>query len=109
MEQSSPARVQADPDEMEDEEEEEDPLLTFRHIRTVSVILPSGDRVRRKVSLMSTHNENPFEHDERRPLLDTSRSGTITAYSSMPGSAIDTEIPPWEPTQFDKFKSWLQS
>ena len=106
MEPSSPARVEADPDE--EEEAEEDPLLTFRHIRTASVILPSGDRVRRKVSLLSTYNESPFEDDERRPLLDT-RSGTNTAYSSMPGSAIDREIAPWERTRFDIFKSCLHS
>lgn len=107
MESSSPARVRNDPDEVV-EELEEDPLLTFRHIRTASVILPSGDRVRRKVSLMSTYDESPFEDDEREPLLDT-RNGTTTAYFSMPRNVVDREMSLWEPTHFDQFKSFFQS
>ena len=106
MSSSSPSCVE---DVAEDAHEtEEDPLLSFRHIRTASVILPSGDRVRRKVSLMSTYDENPFEDDERQPLLDT-RSGEHTACSSIPGTAIDREISPWEPSRFDKMKSFLRS
>ena len=106
MESTSPSRVEDGPEELE--EEEEDPHLTFRHIRTASVILESGDRVRRKISLLSQYEESPFENDEHRPLLDT-RSGTTTAYSSMPGSVVDREILPWERTRLDKFKSWLRS
>ena len=106
MSSSSPSRVE---DVAEDAHEtEEDPLLSFRHIRTASVILPSGDRVRRKVSLMLTYDENPFEDDERQPLLDT-RSGENTACSFIPGTGIDREISPWEPSRFDKMKSFLRS
>jgi hypothetical protein len=103
---SSPERVDSDTEE----ENEIDPLLQFLHVRTASVILPSGDRVRRQVSLQSIYDDNPFENNERTPLLDTRNiPPTGTGYSSVAPSSIEREIPPWEKARFDKFKIWLHS
>jgi hypothetical protein len=94
----------------DDSDDEIDPLLTFLHVRTASVILPSGDRVRRQVSLQSIYDDNPFENSERTPLLDTRNiPTTCTGYSSVVPSPTDREVPPWERTRFDKFKTWVQS
>jgi hypothetical protein len=90
------------------EAEYEDPLLTFHHVRTASVILPSGARVRRKISLMSTYDENPFEEDDDTPLLDP--GGTAgSSYSSIIPTLVDRDIQPWEVTRYDKFQIWLHS
>lgn len=54
-----------------EEEEEFDEVNgnRFHHVRTASVILPSGDRVRRKVSLMSVFDGSPIDEDEQSPLF----------------------------------------
>ena len=88
--------------------EYEDSLLTFYHVRTASVIIPSGARVRRKISLMSTYDENPFEEDDHIPLLDPG-STAGSSYSSIVPTLVDRDIQPWEITRYDKFKIWLQS
>ena len=99
------------PERVDDESDDEiDPLLTFLHVRTASVILPSGDRVRRQVSLQSIYDDNPFENNEQTPLLDSRNIPTTgTGYSSVVPSPIDRGLLPWERTKFDKFKTWLQS
>ena len=95
----------------EGEEGEHVSLFSIHHIRTASVILRSGDRVRRKVSLLSIFDENPFEEDDndRAALLDP-RATAGTSYSSIAPSLVDREFQLWEkPTCVDKFKLWLQS
>lgn len=95
-------------DKINAEDEAEENVFFFRHVRTASVILPSGDRVRRKVSLMSTYDENPFEDDEQTALIDSGGTeGTI--YSSIEPSLADRSIQPWEVYRYDKFKNWLHS
>ena len=95
----------------EEEEAEDDILFPFYHVRTASVILPSGDRVRRKVSLMSIYDENPFEEDANdRTALSDPRGTVGTTYSSIAPSLVDRQVQIWEkPSRVDKFTLWLQS
>lgn len=90
------------------EDEEEDPLLTFRHVRSASVILPSGDRVRRKVSLLSICDESPFE-DEQSPLLGNGISNTPGGYSSVHLSPSNRDLPSWHKSRLDRIKDALRS
>jgi hypothetical protein len=95
----------------EEEEGEYDSLFSIHHVRTASVILRSGDRVRRKVSLLSIYDENPFEEDDndRAALLDPSATAG-TSYSSIAPCLVDRQFQLWEtPSCVDKFKLWLQS
>ena len=86
--------------------------LAYHRIRTASVILPSGDRVRRKVSLASIDDETPFEDDDQTPLLSTNIAG-VSGCSSITPSSISRDIPqdavPWEPSRLDQFKTLLHS
>lgn len=88
---------------------EEDPLLPCHHVRTASVILRSGDRVRRKVSLMSIFDENPFEEDECQTSLRNPGGTASTAYSLIAPSLADRDIQPCESTRLEKFRVWLHS
>lgn len=107
---SSPSKADNKLDVAEEEEEEEvDPLLPFHHVRTASVILRSGDRVRRKVSLMSIYDESPLEQVNNTTALLDPRGTAGTSYSSITPSLVDREIQPWEITPYDKFKIWLHS
>lgn len=94
----------------DEEEEEEEVLFSFHHIRTASVILRSGDRVRRKISLMSMFDESPFEEDnDRAPLLDP-RGTAGTSYSSIAPNLVDRQVQLWEkPNRLDTVKIWLHS
>jgi hypothetical protein len=94
----------------EEEEAEGDVPFQCYHVRTASVILQSGDRVRKKVSLMSICDENPFDDDnERAPLLDSGGT-TSTSYSSLARSLIDRGIQSWgKPSCIDKFETWVHS
>src|SRR5271169_4438023 len=79
------------PDE-EGEDEEDDPVLfSVQHVRTASVILPSGDRVRKRVSLMSIHDESPFDESETAALINSHGTGGTagTVYSSIAPSLLD--------------------
>ena len=87
---------------------EEDPLLTFRHVRTASVILPSGDRVRRKVSLLSIQDESPFE-DEDTPLLGDGSANIAEGYSSIHSGASGRDLPPWHVSRFKKVMNYLKN
>jgi hypothetical protein len=96
--------LMASPSATVQDDVEEEPIHGIHHVRTASVILRSGDRVRRKVSLMSIYDENPFE-DDQTPLLSTSVSG----YSSVTQSQVAREVTPWEATRWDKLCDWLRS
>jgi hypothetical protein len=89
---------------VQDDVEEEEPVHGIHHVRTASVILRSGDRVRRKVSLMSIYDEDPFE-DNQTPLLSTG----VVGYSSVTQSPVAREVTPWENTPWDKLRDWLRS
>jgi len=101
------------PDE-EGEDEEDDPVLfSVQHVRTASVILPSGDRVRKRVSLMSIHDESPFDEGDTAALVQSHETGGTagTAYSSIAPSLVDRGPQPWEhkPTRLDRWRKWLHS
>ena len=94
----------------EEEDTEDDFLFSFHHVRTASVILPSGDRVRRKVSLMSIFDENPFEEDNDRTALLSTQGTAATSYSSIVPSLVDRDIQSCDkPGRVDKFKTILHS
>ena len=104
---SSPLRSENET-EIAEEADEVDPLLTFHHVRTASVILESGARVRRKVSLVSIDEGDSLESGEQSPLLDP--GGTVgTSYSSIAPAIIDRSLRPWRTKQINKFVIWLQS
>jgi hypothetical protein len=106
---SFPERVEHGADtETQEAEEDIDSPVTFHHVRTASVILPSGDRVRRQVSLMSVHDESPFDGDESSPLIDSGDTPGTT-YSSVAANLVDRGIQPCETSRLDKFKTWLTS
>lgn len=101
------------PDE-EDEDEDDDPVLfSFQHVRTASVILPSGDRVRKRVSLMSIYDESPFDEGETAALIQSHGSGGTagTIYSSIAPSLLDRGAQPWDrhPAPWEQWKKWLHS
>ena len=94
-----------------EEEEEFDEVNgnRFHHIRTASVILPSGDRVRRKVSLMSVFDESPIEEDEQSPLLDPGASVRTDRSSMAPSFAERGVLYEQRLSRVDKFKKWFFS
>jgi hypothetical protein len=104
----SKARDKTNTEEEEGNEEEIDPLLTFHHVRTASVILPSGDRVRRKVSLMSITNESPFEEDDGLPQIGPGYAANTT-YSSIASTVGSRGVQTREVSRYDKFKTLLQN
>lgn len=86
------------------ETDELDTVLTFKHVRTASVILPSGDRVRKKVSLMSIDENSVYESTA---LLDSGRTNG-PAYSSATSDDVDraqSRATRW----FSNFMFWLRS
>jgi hypothetical protein len=101
------------PDEEDDDEEDDPVLFSFQHVRTASVILPSGDRVRKRVSLMSIYDESPFDEGETAALIHSHGTGETagTSYSSIAPSLVDRGFQPWDhkPTRMDKWKKWLHS
>jgi hypothetical protein len=96
---------------IDEEHDEADPLLTFHHVRTASVILPSGDRVRRKVSLMSIEDESPFEEDEGPAGLRAGSYGSrnVFGYSSIAPSFVSREMPMAEEPRWHRIQSWIRS
>jgi len=101
------------PDEEDDDEEDDPVLFSFQHVRTASVILPSGDRVRKRVSLMSIYDESPFDEGETAALIQSHGTGetAATTYSSIAPSLVERGAQPWDhnPTRLDKWKKWLHS
>jgi hypothetical protein len=91
--------------------DEEDLSLPLHVVRTASVILPSGDRVRRKVSLISIDDEIPFEHhdSEDRSLLSDARSTAGTNYGSIASIDLERGIHSWVMSCFRKFRTCLRS
>lgn len=88
----------ADPGVLSDSEEDH----PFRHMRTASVIVESGARVRRNITLAP--DETSSEEDEHAPLLAGSSSGT--GYSSVSRDSAARDI---EPSRRDRFVKWLRS
>jgi hypothetical protein len=104
---SSPDRPDADP--QAEDAWGEDPCAIFRRLRSASVILPSGDRVRRKVSLLSNYDESPFEDDdEQAPLLDGDDFAPATVDSLFP-RAVDRELPSWMKDRLNTCRNFLTS
>jgi len=101
------------PDEEDDDEDDDPVLFSFQHVRTASVILPSGDRVRKRVSLMSVYDESPFDESETAALIQSHGTGGTagTAYSSIAPSLVDRGPQPWDQhsTRWEKCKKWLHS
>ena len=93
-----------------EEETEDDVPIPFYHVRTASVILPSGDRVRKKISLKSIYDENPFEDDDERATLLDHGAMPETSNCSVSRSLVDRGIQTWEkPSRIDKFEAWVHS
>jgi hypothetical protein len=88
----------ADPDVLSDSEEDHRP---FMHMRTASVIVESGARVRRNITLAP---EVSSEEDESSPLINGSSSGT--GYS---GVSRDIAARDLKPSRKDRFIKWLRS
>ena len=101
------------PDEQGDDEEDDQILFSFKHIRTASVILPSGDRVRKRVSLMSIYDESPFDEGETAALIPSHGTGETeeTAYSSIAPTFVGRgqRPPDYMRAQMEKLKKWLHS
>jgi hypothetical protein len=88
----------ADPDVLSDSEEEH----PFVHMRTASVIVKSGARVRRNITLAA--DEVSSEEDEHEPLLNGSSSGT--GYSGVSRDIPARDI---KPSRKERFVKWIRS
>jgi hypothetical protein len=88
----------ADPGVLSDSEEEH----PFRHMRTASVIVESGARVRRNITLAP--DEISSEEDEHAPLLNGSSSGT--GYSAVSRDIAARDI---KPSRKERFIKWIRS
>ena len=84
----------------------QEPLVRPRPFRTASVIIESGARVRRNVTLAPV-DELPFEEDERSSLLDHSATSG-TGYSISCGIATRERFLS-KPSLQDKFVTWIRS
>ena len=100
-----PARVENEDDT---DIEEDEPPHVVHHVRTASVILESGDRVRKKVSLLSVYDEPLDESLERTPLLNSGETAGV-CYSSIAPGFVDRSAQPLEWTWYENFRSWPRS
>ena len=100
---TSPERfsVLRPPDSVVEEDEDDVPIGPISyHVRTASVILPCGARVRRQVSLVSMHDESPFE-DESSPLLGNGSANTPGSCNPTPPTPPARGLPPWRKSRFE--------
>ena len=100
------------PAKRKDESTIEEDAALFSFVREASVILPSGDRVRRQVSL-TIYDEDPYQETDRTALLGSrGGAGTVgSSYSSIASIIVDRDIQPLDSktSKVDKFKNWIQS
>jgi hypothetical protein len=99
--------TQAAPDVIaaEDEELEEEIVGRFQHVRTASVIVESGARVRRTVTL-APDDESPFDEDDEHSALLSGDLASGPWYSSFVSGIRTREVLPLEK---DWFVSWICS
>jgi len=85
----------------------QEPLVHPRPFRAASVIIESGARVRRNITL-APEDESPFEEDESSSLVDHSAT-SATGYSSISSRIASREFFVSKPSWKDKFVTWMRS
>jgi len=96
------ADFHADPDMPKGQE----PRVRPRPFRAASVIIESGARVRRIITL-APEDESPFEEDECSGLLDGGGT-SATRYSSIPSGIATRELCAPKQSWKDKFVTWIR-